>query len=1169
MKNYLLRIIVRISKQTLKLFLPMLLGIQTLVAEPSTSQSLEDYQVQLYANGESLVDVLSKLEKQTDFIFAYNQSVLTDKTKVKLSVSSNLKEALERLATIVPYDFKRVNENIYVIKKSKVNKLSPVLAKNKIEKFAIDIRGTVVDESGAPIPGVTVSIPGTSIGTATDLDGKYSISVPEGSELVFSFIGYEAQQIKVGSQSVINVTLVEEISSLNEVVVVGFGEQKKANLTGAVTTIDAAVIAERPVQNVGQMLQGVIPGLNLQTGGLGGELDQSLNFNIRGAGTIGQGSTSSPLVLIDGMDGDLNALNPQDIENITVLKDAAAASVYGSRAAFGVILVTTKSGKEGKAKVNYNNNFRFGQPRGLPEMMDSHTFALYYNEAAYHAGRSPIFDDETIDRIVQYQNGTLETSTIPDNNGERWQYYSASNGNTDWFAEQYKSMTFSQEHNLSVNGGSENAKYYVSANYLDQGGLTRHADDNFNRYGITAKVDLKINDKLSFLYNNRFVRENFTKAMHLNNLFYHNVARRWPTVPVKDPNGYYSYPSEINQMKTGGRVNNLKDFYYMQGQLTYTPKDNWNIIASINYRLINTNNDTNVLPAFAYDVDGEAYPAPVFWNAAGHTAVSQFNQKEDFFTTNIYSDYSFEIGEGHNFKVMAGFNSELNKYRNISASRTGLITPTVISINTATDNFQNAGALNHWATAGFFGRLNYNYKEKYLFEFNSRYDGSSRFIQDLRWNLFNSASVGYNLAREDFWTWDDKIQMFKIRGSYGELGNQNTSSWYPFYLTQPFSVNSGSWLVNGVKPNTATAPGLISRFMTWERVRSYNIGLDMGMFDNRLTMNFDYFTRLTLDMVGPAQELPAILGTGVPLINNADLKSWGFEFESTWRDNIGDFNYTVRGVLSDDQMKVTKYPNDTYNLSQWYEGELSGNIWGYETVGIAKDQAEMDQHLETTNQNQMGTNWMAGDIMYKDLNGDGTVNAGSNTLGDSGDRKIIGNSTPRFRYSLDLFGQYRNWDFRIFIQGVGKRDWMPNGPYFWGTGGQNMWQAAGFMEHMDFYRDENSPMVQAGLADVNLDSYFPRPVFDNSKNNQTQTRFLQSAAYMRLKNLQIGYSLPSEIVSRIGVGNARFYVSGENLLTFSKMSKIFDPESVGLSGWNDGKTYPFSTVYSLGLNVNF
>ena len=508
----------RITKQTLKLFLPMLLGIQTLVAEPSTSQSLEDYQVQLYANGESLVDVLSKLEKQTDFIFAYNQSVLTDKTKVKLSVSSNLKEALERLATIVPYDFKRVNENIYVIKKSKVNKLSPVLAKNKIEKFAIDIRGTVVDESVAPIPGVTVSIPGTSIGTATDLDGKYSISVPEGSELVFSFIGYEAQQIKVGSQSVINVTLVEEISSLNEVVVVGFGEQKKANLTGAVTTIDAAVIAERPVQNVGQMLQGVIPGLNLQTGGLGGELDQSLNFNIRGAGTIGQGSTSSPLVLIDGMDGDLNALNPQDIENITVLKDAAAASVYGSRAAFGVILVTTKSGKEGKAKVNYNNNFRFGQPRGLPEMMDSHTFALYYNEAAYHAGRSPIFDDETIDRIVQYQNGTLETSTIPDNNGERWQYYSASNGNTDWFAEQYKSMTFSQEHNLSVNGGSENAKYYVSANYLDQGGLTRHADDNFNRYGITAKVDLKINDKLSFLYNNRFVRENFTKAMHLNNL---------------------------------------------------------------------------------------------------------------------------------------------------------------------------------------------------------------------------------------------------------------------------------------------------------------------------------------------------------------------------------------------------------------------------------------------------------------------------------------------------------------------------------------------------------------------------------------------------------------------------------------------------------------------------
>ncbi|HSI75166.1 MAG TPA: TonB-dependent receptor [Lunatimonas sp.] len=1050
--------------------------------------------------------------------------------------------------------------------------LVPLLFVGTITQAQVEkaVSGTVSEPNGEPLIGVSVLIKDTTKGVVTDIEGNFTLqNVSENATLVFSYIGFKSQEVVVGSRTNFSIVLEEDLSSLSEVVVVGFGEQKKANLTGAVSSISGEVLAERPVQNVGQMLQGLIPGLNLQTSGLGGELNQTLNFNIRGTGTIGQGSNSSPLVLIDGMDGDLNALNPQDIENVTVLKDAAAASVYGSRAAFGVILITTKSGKEGKAKVNYNNNFRASRPRGLPQMMDSHTFALYYNEAAYHAGRAPIFGDEVLSRIVQYQDGMITSSTIPDANGARWQYYQQSNANNDWFKAQYRDMSFSQEHNVSVNGGNENAKYFVSANFMDQGGLTRHGGDNFNRYSIAAKVDFKLTEKLSFMYNSRLVREDFTKATHLNDLFYHNIARRWPNVPVLDPNGHYSDPSEINQLREGGRVENLRDLNYMQGQLTYNPLPGWNIVASANYRVINTNNNSNVLPSFAYDVEGEPFPLPVFWNAAGHTAVSEFNQKEDFFTSNIYSDYSFNLGDGHGFKVMAGFNSELNKYRNINASRVGLISPNVIAINAATDNFQNAGQYNHWATAGFFGRLNYNYKEKYLVEFNSRYDGTSRFISDLRWNLFNSFSLGYNIAREGFWTIEDKIQMLKIRGSFGELGNQNTSSWYPFYLTQPFAVNSGTWLVNGIRPNTASAPGLISQFMTWERVRSYNVGLDLGMFRNRLVVNFDYFQRLTLDMVGPAQELPVILGTGVPVVNNADLKAWGFELESTWRDNIGDFNYSIRGVVSDDQMMITRYPNETGNLNQWYDGRMNGEIWGFETVGIAQNQGEMDTHLETTNQNQIGSNWQAGDIMYRDINGDGAINTGANTLDNPGDRRIIGNSTPRYRFSLDLSGQYKQFDFRIFFQGVGKRDYMPNGPYFWGTGGQNMWQAAGFMEHMDFFRDENSPMVQAGVAGENLNAYFPRPVFDNGKNNSTQTRFIQNAAYLRLKNLQVGYTIPQWMSQIARISNARIYVSGENLLTFSKLSRIFDPESVGLSGWNDGKTYPFATVYSAGLNINF
>ena len=1045
--------------------------------------------------------------------------------------------------------------------------LTADLAMATVAVEAKEVKGQVTDDTRLGVPGVTIVVKGTTKGTVTDADGRFTISVEDSDILVFSFIGYEAQEVLVANQSIIDVKLMQDMQFLEEVVVVGFGEQKKANLTGAVSSVDSKVLESRPVQNVGQMLQGVIPGLNIQTAGLGGELNQNLSFNIRGAGTIGSGSNSAALVLIDGMEGNMNGINPQDIESITVLKDAAAASVYGSRAAFGVILITTKSGKKGTAKVNYNNNFRFAKPMGLPTMMDSYTFANYYNEAAINAGRSGVFGDDVLERIKGYQDGTITESTVANPNGDRWQYYGGSNGNTDWFQEQYKSMSFAQEHNLSVNGGNENVDYYLSANYLDQGGLTRHGGDNFNRYSFAAKMNVKINEKVSFNFNSRFIRQYFTKATHLNELFYHNVARRWPTVPVLDPNGFYSDPSEIAQLRDGGRVNNTTDTYYTQGQFKYTPLKNWNIYASGNYRITSTNNSSNILPAFANDVAGLSFPIPVAYSSPGQTAVNEFSQGENYFNSNIYSDYSLSLGD-HNFKVMAGFNSEVNKFRNIAAGRTNLITPNVIAINTATSNFTNSGQYNHWATAGFFGRLNYNYKEKYFVEANTRYDGSSRFIGDKRWNWFSSFSAGWNIAAEDFWG-IESFSMFKLRGSYGELGNQNTSSWYPFYLNQPFSVNNGSWLVNGVRPNQASAPGIVSSSMTWERVQSYNIGLDLGLMDNRLVVNFDYFNRLTLDMVGPAVELPIILGTAVPNVNNSNLKSYGFELEINWRDKIGKLDYSIRGVLSDDQMQVTEYPNETGNLSQWYSGRRAGEIWGYTTKGIAKTADEMAQHLEQVKQNQMGNNWQAGDIMYTDMNGDGTINSGSNTLADPGDRTIIGNTTPRYRFGLDLNLSYKNFDVRLFVQGVGQRDWMPNGAYFWGAGGQNQWQAAGFKEHMDFFRDENSPMVKAGVADVNLNSYFPRPAFDQGRNTQTQTRYLLNAAYMRLKNAQIGYSLPQVLLSRIGFSSARIFVSGENLLTFTKMSKIFDPESVGLAGWNDGKTYPFATTYSAGINLNF
>src|SRR5690606_37346911 len=547
----------------------------------------------------------------------------------------------------------------------------------------------------------------------------------------------------------------------------------------------------------------------------------------------------------------------------------------------------------------------------------------------------------------------------------------------------------------------------------------------------------------------------------------------------------------------------------------------------------------------------------------------EHNRKDSYFATNIYSDYSFTLNDDHNFKVMAGFNSELNKYRTLAASGSGLIVPSQPTLNTATSQLlAEDGQYQHWATAGFFGRLNYNYKEKYLLEINGRYDGSSRFLRDQRWNLFPSVSVGWNVSKEEFFPWQDQVQVFKLRASYGELGNQETNNWYPFYQKMPFNANAGNWLLNGERPNISGAPGLVSTLLTWERVSSWNLGLDLGLLQNRLTTTLDVYKRSTFDMVGPAPELPSILGTAVPRVNNADMESYGFDLELGWSDHIGEFGYAIRGVLSDDQQRITRYPNKTGDIGAYYDGRKWGEIWGYTTVGIAKTQAEMDAHLATVNQSTIGSNWGAGDIMYADINGDGKIDAGNNVLSNTGDRTIIGNNSPRYRFSLDLSADYKGFDARVFLQGVGKRDYMPNGPYFWGAQG-GMWQSAGFSTHMDFFRDETSNMVQAGIADVNTDAYYPKPYFNTGKNQQTQSRYLQNAAYLRVKNIQLGYTLPVSITSRMRLSNVRFYVSGENLFTVTNLSEVFDPETIALSGWNDGKTYPLSKVYSFGINVNF
>lgn len=1019
--------------------------------------------------------------------------------------------------------------------------------------------GVIKDTTGETVIGASVVIKGTTNGTITDFDGKFSLSgANKGDVIQISFVGYVTQEV-VWDGKPLNVILKDDTQTLEEVVVVGFGTQKKVNLTGAVSTVGAKELASRPVNSVTDALQGTVAGMNFSTSSSGGTLNASKDINIRGIGSIGKGSSTSPLVLIDGMEGDLNSLNPQDIENISVLKDASASSIYGSRASGGVILVTTKGGKAGKTVVNYNNSFRFNSPLNMPEMMDSYSWATYMNYASEYGGSGTWFSPEKLQAIKAAQSDP-SMKTMFANSNNRWEIWDNNDllpiANTDWLKEHFGN-SFSHEHTLSINGGSEKMRYYFSANYLDQDGILRHGDDNQQRYAVTAKIDSDITSWLKMTYSARFTRTDYqapTVMVNGTDEFYHDMCRYWPIIPTVDPNGHYVAESYIERMQNGGLYKSQKDILAQQLAFRLTPLKGLVINAELNYRINNENNHTDWQTTYGYNVNNQPF---VDFNA--NSSVKEYNYKSNYFNPNLFAEYSHSFAD-HNFKVMAGFQSEWFRQRSITAQQNGIVAG-LPTLNTTGLNPTVGGGYDTWTTAGFFGRLNYDYKGRYLLEANIRYDGSSRFLRKNRWNWFPSFSAGWNIAQEAFWeNLAQTVNTLKLRASWGELGNQNTDNWYPFYPTMTYKTNNGNWLVNNAKPNTAEQAPLVSALLTWERSRTWEIGLDWGAFNNRLTGSFGYFQRKTYDMVGPAMELPDVLGAKEPNTNNLDMTSKGWDLQISWRDMIRDFSYGVSLTLSDNQITIDKYPNPSKDLGQtYYDGAKYGDIWGYTTVGIAGSQEEMDKHLANNDQSFLGSNWTAGDVMYKDLNGDGKVDRGEYTANDHGDLTVIGNSTPRYNFGLNLDAAWKGFDLKLFFQGTLKRDYMAGSATFWGATGTGKWQALGFKAHADYWTPDNKG------------AYYPRPDWNGGRNTNTQTRYLQNAAYCRLKNVTLGYTLPKSLTEKFYVENLRFFVSAENLFTITNFTDIADPELIG-AGYGDGnlgKTYPLSKTVSFGLSVTF
>ena len=1136
----------RIMKIT---FLFLFVLIFCLHAETTNSQNIR---VTIKRSNVELRDVLNNIEEQTDYLFVYDKYVDVNH---KVSVNSDKRPLEEVLGELfAKTDIKYAVDGTYIVLSSK----DKIVEKTQIQKVTQQkrtITGVVKDIHEEPVIGANVVEKGTTNGTITDIDGKFSLSVSENSTLLVSYIGYANQEVKVGNQTSYTIVLKEDQQVLDEVVVVGYGSVKKANLTGAVGYIDNKELENRTVSTLTQAIQGKVAGVNISTSN--GQLGQNQSLNLRGYTGINidaNGNRSNradgPLIVIDGVQGgDLSTLEMNDVESISFLKDAASAAIYGSSAPYGVVIVTTKKGQTGKPVISYNNNFGFSQPINLPNFMSSLDYAYAWNEASENSNMAPMFSETTIQRIKDYQAGLITDGTTKNATVDEWNTYNNANANTDWFDVLFKNASFSQQHNVNFSGATESSSYFASVGYMQQDGMYKYGDEVQRRYNVRLNFSSNLTKWLTVGMRSAFSRSDLDVPMAADSWnFVHLIGRNFPTNPIKNPDGDYSQPSYIKSLSEGGRRRTISDNAILTGELNIRPLSGWDITANYTYNGTYVNvkehgkNYSLLRPSGKQDLVN---------------AFSSFNRrmnKNQQYTINAFTSYEKTLDSGHYFKAMLGYTQELTDLLQFTGSAERLYTDEVPMLGLSYGTRDVGDDASQLAIRGAFGRINYNYKEKYLIELNGRYDGTSRFMKDVRFKFYPGVSGAWVVSKEDFWEpVQDYMNQLKIRASYASLGDQSfTDSYYPFYPgLGVYAPTGANYYFNDGRQSLISNPGFVNYDLTWVTVNTLSFGVDMAMFNNRLDFSFDWYNRKAKDFADFGASLPALLGATPPRRNSAETETKGFELTLGWKDRINDFSYGATFVLSDYIGKIVKYDNPDKLLNNlWYDGMTMGEIWGYETEGLFKDEAE----IATTDQSYLNANWYPGDVHYKDLNGDGKVDIGKNTVEDPGDRKVIGNNTPRFSFGLTLNAEWKGFDASIFFQGVGKRDYMfdPEANYFWGfVNGE--WNSSYFTEHADRWTPDNP------------NGYFPRIYFNTAKNRQAQTRYLQNAAYLRIKNLQLGYTLPKTITSKINFQKARLFVNIENLATLTGLTNIVDPEIIS----PDAKTYPLRRTWAFGVNVTF
>ena len=1088
-------------------------------------------------------------------------------------------------------------------------------ASNVYQQTRILVSGRILDSSGQPVPGASIIEKGTTNGVNTDIDGKFTISVKSGSSLEVSCIGYET--VSVAASENLSVTLREDTQFLDEVVVVGFGTQKKVNMTGSVAAVDVdKAFGSKPITDVSKGLQGVVPGLSITYNS--NDLNASPTMKIRGTGSINGDNT--PLILLDGVEvPDLSFVNPDNIKSISVLKDAASASIYGSRAAWGVVLITSKDGSAVKDKVSitYSNNFSWNQPIGLPKYITDKEGVLAQLEEGMLAQKN--VDGSRIEAFGMYYDtigkgittwfdkysGNLSNPVYK--YGEDYEfiegtpyYYRVSDPNKEIFK-----TSFSQTHNLSVNGNTGKTNYNIGLGYTMNDGTLKAAKKNdVKRYNLNLSTNTQVKNWLNIGTKVMYVEKEYeypygySQSKGATGLLYY--VMRFPAFfPFGISDGSKladgTYASE--SAATGEGLYFRHGNAYVANESICSSKDQ--------YLTLGGNVRINLAPGLSfygdytrgrYNYENRSMRQPYYvanWSFPKKAAFTTKDFLERTYvskitnTYNAYFDYLFDIQKQHNFAIKVGANAEDLRYDSQSVEVNGVQDLEHPTLN-LTDG-KNEGivdeSLRHRATAGFFGRINYNYKEKYLLELNGRYDGSSSFRTGKQWAFFSSASAGYRISEEKFWTnIKPYVPTLKVRASYGSVGNQALASWYPYISTM--ATETVGWVgtdMNNV--STTTTPSAVNPDMTWEKIRTLDIGFDAGFFNNELNVTFDWYQRRNVGMLVAGNEIVRYAGIAVaPLENGGDMKTNGWELQIDYNHAFNkDFAIYGTFTLSDAKSEITKWNNTTGALNSWYKGKKLGEIWGFETDRyFNSSDVNPDGTLKTGTPDQSylqngSFRFGAGDIKYKDLNNDGKIDTGKGTIDDHGDLKRIGNQLPRYEYSLRVGAMLKGFDVEVLLQGVGKRD-------MWSTSSLFIPHAAGaqmniFENQLDYWTESNQ------------NARFPRPYINGAfgslsglpgnsgcNNFAPQTKYLNNLAYLRVKNFTVGYTLPQNLTRKIFVEKLRFYFSAQNLFTFDHIDGVMDPECTGGSSKSytngmdmtmAGRAMPFNRQWSCGLQITF